>query len=537
MKRLLIPLIIAVFFSSCIKEVTDTIDKTRKINSVTWSPELAIPLVYSHLRILDTAESAKFIRIEDDGSLTAFYADQIYSKSAEEVIPLEDQSMNEVINLNNAQLALLNSAGQVNINYTRDISLNYSGNEVDRILFKGGDIQFNVSSTLQHNVLVRIKVPDAAIQGVSFNQGLAVNYAGSTPVLGSTMIGLDGYDVDFTQTGQGHSELKLEFEITLTKQGNNPIGPTETIDIDFNFINQQFREIHGFFNSLDLSNGGEDIKVNVYEGENAGNFTIADPSVKMIFGNSMGIDIDATITQFDGISKENNTVSLTGYPSPLPIPTPDIAQKGMMLHDSFELDKDNSNIVDYVNNKPNTNNFDVMIVTNPAGPSIRNWFIDTSRIEVDAEIVLPFYGTANGYKIQSESDFEMDVEDNESIEEVLFRIHTENGFPIDASIQIYFEDSISNTIIDSLFVDDDLILPSGNIDGNGKVISVNPKTMDVLVDADRMDQLRMANRTRMVAELQTTTVSGSQPDVKIFKEYEILLQLGMQAKLNLTEGR
>jgi hypothetical protein len=535
MKKLLTLIFIGLLFGSCIKEFTDTLDKTQKINSVKWNPELAVPLVYSRLHILDTAASIKFIELEDDGSLTAVYADVIFSKTAEEAIPLTNQSFAENLVLNAGQLALLNSAGQVNINYSRDFTLSYGGNEVDRILFKNGEIQFNVSSSLQHNVSVRIKAPNAIKQTVSLDQNLNANYSGTLPVVGSSIIPLNGYDVDFTQTPQGHSEIQLDIEVTITKQGSNPIGGAENINISFDLVNQEFQQLYGYMNTLDLTSGSEDISINVYDGDNAGSFTLADPRAKMIFGNSMGIDIDATIIQFDGVSKSNNTVSLTGYPSPLPIPTPLIGDLGTMLYDSFELNQNNSNIVDYVNNQPKDNFFDLTIQTNPGLPTERNWFLDTSRIEVEAQIALPFHGTASNYNIESESEFDLGIEDDEFVEEILIRLHTENGFPIDVTTQVYFEDSITNTILDSLLTTDVLILPSGNIDGNGKVTSPNPKTTDIVYDKDRIDKIIHANRIRTVASLNTTTISGAQPDVKIFKEYEILLQLGIQAKLLLNE--
>jgi hypothetical protein len=327
----------------------------------------------------------------------------------------------------------------------------------------------------------------------------------------------------------------VDFRITVTKQSGSVVGPTGTITVNFDMVDQEFQYFEGYVSALDLTNTSQNVGVSIFDGGTDGSFTLADPRVKLIFANSMGVPITANITQFDGTNNDNNTVALTGFPSPLPIPNLDFSEIGQIKYDSFTLNSSNSNLAAYINNQPKDNDFDASVITNPAGPSVRNWFLDTSKIEVKAEIVLPLFGTASNYAFENTQDFEFEVEGAEQIDEVLLRLFTINGFPIDIETQAYFEDSTTNTILDSLILGDDLIMPAAGVDGSGRVNQTYPKTIDVLFQGPRIDNLKQANRLRIKARINTTTQGGSQPDVKIYDDYELQLELGVQAALKINQ--
>jgi hypothetical protein len=100
---------------------------------------------------------------------------------------------------------------------------------------------------------------------------------------------------------------------------------------------------------------------------------------------------------------------------------------------------------------------------------------------------------------------------------------------------MYFEDSTNNIIIDSLMSTDLLLVPSSNVDENGKTISTNPKTIDVVFTSERLEALKQVNRARFIVYFNTLVEGGSQPDVKFFDEYSIRVQFGIQSKLHIDE--
>ena len=538
MKKIYIALLASILLSSCVKEILDTVDKVEKTSAVTWNPTLAVPLVYSTLGmkdILKTTEDLDLVRVESDGGVTIVYSDVIFSKTAEEAISLPDQSFSETIILTPTQASILDNTGSLTINVTRNINYNYSSNEIDMITFKSGSFETGISTTLMHDVSMQVVIDEAVKNSSSFDVTTTANYGGSLPNAGNSVEDLNGYDVDFTQTSQGYSGLKVDFNITINKQSGNVVGPAESITLNFDMLNQGFQYFEGYVTALDLTNAAQSVDVSIFDGATNGSFTLADPRVKLIFANSMGVPIEANITQFDGTNTDGNTIALTGYPSPLPIPTLDFSEIGQVKYDSFTLNTSNSNLDVYINNKPKTNDFDATVVTNPAGPSVRNWFLDTSLIEVKAEIVLPLHGTASDYEFEQIQDFEFEVDGAEQIDEILIRLFTINGFPVDIETQAYFEDSITNTVLDSLITGDDLIMPAAGVDGSGRVNQSFPKTVDVLYSGSRIDNLKQANRLRIKARINTTNQGGTQPDVKIYDDYELQLELGVQAALQINQ--
>ena len=77
--------------------------------------------------------------------------------------------------------------------------------------------------------------------------------------------------------------------------------------------------------------------------------------------------------------------------------------------------------------------------------------------------------------------YDFDGSDLEEAEYALFKLSSSNGFPISASMQLYFVDDSFN-LIDSLIYEDREVLEAGIIDTSGKVIeAMGDKNADMVV--------------------------------------------------------
>jgi len=114
MKKSLLFIVVVLFLSSCIKDITDTIEKGQKLSGIQWNPTIAVPLVYSRLGlqdVLNEVQDFEYVRVEADGSLTLVYADEYESEIAENLLILDDQSYGETVTLDALQLNTLNTSG------------------------------------------------------------------------------------------------------------------------------------------------------------------------------------------------------------------------------------------------------------------------------------------------------------------------------------------------------------------------------------------------------------------------------------------
>ena len=87
--------LLIILISSCVKDITETLDKASKVNQVRWNHKIAIPLVYSDLSfrdLLDGTNANQYIRIDDDSLVNLVYEDDYTSDYAEDVLNLETQS-------------------------------------------------------------------------------------------------------------------------------------------------------------------------------------------------------------------------------------------------------------------------------------------------------------------------------------------------------------------------------------------------------------------------------------------------------------
>jgi hypothetical protein len=537
MKKSLLFIVLVLFLGSCIKDITDTIEKGQKLSGIQWNPTIAVPLVYSRLGlqdVLNEVQDLEYVRVEADGSLTLVYADEYESEIAENLLALIDQSYGETFTLDALQLNTLNTYGTLVLTYNRTLGYSFGANEIDKIWYKGGTLSLNISTTLEHDVAFKITIPEAKNNGTSLSETVSAIYTTAPNTSGST-ISLQDLEIDFTKTPQTYSEMDAELEITITKKGSNSLKPTETVTFDMQLLSQKYSKVTGLFDVLDFSTPGNSFDIGFFENSQSGTFTIADPRIKFILKNSIGIPIAASITRFEGTNTNNNKVSLSGLPDPLPIPIVPNSEMGTTQVDSFELNKNTSNLADYINNRPASNYYEMDVKTANTG-SDRHFLLDSSKVSARLEIEIPLEGTAKDFVLESSQPFSLELENPDQVKEILVRLYTENGFPADIATQLYFEDSVSNTVLDSLIIGDILILPSANVDGNGKVNMINPKTTDIVMGTANVLRITAANRIRIKAYFNTLKENGgNQPDVKFYDSYDFLLQMGVQAEVLIDQ--
>ncbi len=531
-----------VLLGGCLKQIVDTVESVEKVDVVKWDASFAVPLVHSTLSLkdaLDQLGDVDYLKVKSDGGLSIVYSDSFETKPAPNIINLPDQIFGNALAISGSDITDLNNNGTVTVKRSFKMVYKFGSSEVDRLLFKDGGGTIKVSSDMQHEYSLKLSIPEFKKDGIAFSQTTFASFDG-TEATDSSQYSFDGYNCDFTKTAQGHTEFVVDIELTINKKAGNPIDAFESVAFVFDLKDQKYQELIGFFKSVEFSNGVDTLNIDFFETVKSGSFSLADPQLKFVITNSFGIPMDVNITKFDGTSANGNLLSLTGMPSPLPIPKLDLSEFGQSKKDSFTLSGTNSNIGDYVGNMPFENVYRVEIVTNPTGIG-RNWVSDKSTIGVDIDIDVPIYGTAKDFVFERDIPFsladnaDMSLEEFEQIQALLLRVYTENGFPIDVSAQLYFEDSVTSTVLDSLFGEDILILQAASLDGTGKVTEANPDATDILVENEQIKNIYDANNIRAVIKFNTSFDGTNQPDVKFFEEYKMLLQLGLQASFNINQ--
>ena len=529
-------MISVLLFGACIKDFTDTADKLFSVDGIQWNPTIAAPLVSSRLSLEDVlgrVDSDQFLRIDEDGGLTIVYQDDYRSSDAEDVLALDDQDYVETLTLTTDQLTTLDNTGEVKFTVNRVLDYNLLMGELDYLWFKDGVISIDLNTTLAHDVALNVVIKAGRRSGGVFSPSVNAVWT-SSPNTASTSEDLSNVQIDFTKTAQGHSQMEVDLEFTITKNNANPVNASETVTYAIELLNQKFFRAEGLFIDLNFSAEVADtFDIPFFNNSDGGSFTIDDPRIKFVLENSIGIPVNAQIPEFSGISNTGNVVNLTGLPDPLPVLLLDESEIGTVKIDSFELNKSTSNLVDFINNQPNRIGYAVKVTA--GGTGARHALLSNSRVKAKISVEIPAKGTARDYALEIVQPFDLTLENADQVQEVLLRLYSENRFPIDVQTQVYFEDSSTNTVLDSLFGPDQLILPAAAVDATGRVVFANPKTIDANMNAESVERLKRANQLRLRAKFNTPFDASTQPSVKFYSDYDVLLQLGVQAEVLIKQ--
>ncbi|MFY9311478.1 MAG: hypothetical protein WAQ28_20710 [Bacteroidia bacterium] len=534
--KLVVYSLTALTFASAITSCVKDNFELDKLQSTEWNPNLAVPLVYSSLSIADMLakqESQGLVTVDADNFCTLVYRSNLFSLVAEELIEIpNNQPPPYIATLNAGEISAFGLAGTVTVPYSQTITFDSGNNgpKIDSVIFKTGSIDVSLSSDFQYSGQIKIILPGAKKNGVVFSKIIPFTYSGSVPVTAISSYDLAGYKFDMTNGGTAFNEFVANFEVTLSGSGN-PISPSNQMALNINLSNMKFDKIFGDIGQMFISPDIDTIDISVFRNVlGSATFSMVDPRIKVIIGNSYGVPIQASLSQFEGFTPGTAPYAITGAPNPLPIQSPTFSQVGQILVDSFSLNNTTSNIATVINNTPRYLIYKINSLTNPAGGTTHNNFvIDTSRLKLDMEIQLPLYGKASNLVLMDTIPFELSETLPDAVEWALIRTYNSNGFPFDVDMQVYFADSLY-TKLDSLVVPNQLILQSGTVDSNtGMVTTPTSKTYDAALTKVRLDNLKTSKYLLVKAVANTT--NGGNTNVKIYSHYKVDFRLGLQVQV------
>ncbi|MBK9453440.1 MAG: hypothetical protein IPN95_29455 [Bacteroidetes bacterium] len=513
-----------------------------RIKDATWNPELAVPLIKSTItvpEVLGRFDDQDVITIDSTGILALYYRDNIFSFSADSMIVFQDQLDQQSHTLTAPEATILLGGGTVtvpiNYNFAFDVSNLGSSPELTSLSFDGGTMVVDIQKQFSYPASIQLSIPGLTINGNPFNQ----TFSGTGP----TTISLAGATLTFSPINQ------VPVSATMTIGGSGAGAPGQTIDVTVALNGLDFEQILGDLKNFAIPQRSGEVRIRFFENDttnsNNGTITWYDPKVKAIFTNGVGAGVQLNNIVLNFVGPFTSTL-LTGSSPLLNNPTLNFSNTiGASVVDSFTVDRLNSNILTVAAQKPTKLLYAYNGQLNPGTGPFNNWIQDTSRVRLDMEVFLPFDGTAENFRRTSTSDIDIFPisEDIEEIEQVMFRLTIDNGFPADAHAQVYFGDStlvvdsitgaITGGLIDSIFPNGQAVVfaspdvpASGIVDQNNKKHSV----LDITVDRALLQKLETLGMRKIVARGWIDSYQLGTREVKIYKEYEMDLYLGVMVK-------
>lgn len=535
--------------ASCNKDKVD-------LNKITSDHYVAIPLVSAEIGIIEILNDS-IISTSDSGAISLIYETEEINFSVDELgITLPNIVFSSAIPSPSSEGNQTISGDSIIIDtsITQSISIDTNGinPELKFIDLSSGDLAIGFDNGLNHTVEVTMTFPsilDPFGNEYSVNESLPPN---TTRNAGTP---LNGFQLDLTKGDLvcNCNELIIDLNLIIISSGQ-ALSSSEQLDIDFSMLSMDFSRIEvdlkNYKQALDPFEFTMDIFGN---SESAGTFNLTNPSIDFYFENNMGLGAYVGMDEmyYQEIENDGSLGTLTDLSYDCAIENirtsdtfylPQIGFDSLSsntIFSAFSIDNTNSSIADLINEVPKTLTAKPFIEINPdTSISNTNVIHNPGEISFNSKVELPLEGYAGNWIIADTLPFDFQVDSlttgNTNINLAQIKFDTENGWPLNVkfTLNLVGIDSHGNDSLLSSIANQEIILESGSLDQDGKVISPTPKTTVLDCDSDCVDDLNLTKKVVISVEAETEGYDSQNP-VKIYNEdneqglYEIKLSMAL----------
>ena len=514
-------------FSSCILvSCLEELGNVDKIQKTTFEPSIDFPLVNSEFNMEEfLTEGESKARITEQGGLMVLtYDDSISTPLGELFFFLPDQQ-SPVLSITGSEVTFPTSGATVTINKTLSFTFNTASGEVlDSILVKAGQLLFQMTSTFPADINLTVGIPTIQNQGAGFQRDFT--FVGPGTQNPTTNLAASVFDL----TGNGSTTNTVTFSISaqITDKGQ-AINSTHRLDFSFALDNLTFRGLFGDLGTRPIPIPSDSINVDVFNNAFGGNVTLLSPSIRLDMKNSFGLPIGFNIQNISAI-KENTSVATLSGPAlsapanPYLLAAPSYSQIGQSITSDIEINSGNSNLPQLISSIPQYLAYRFQLALNPAAAS-KNFVLDTSRLTIGVHLELPFHGRISALTLTKQFDFNgLGIDDPGKSK---IKLKTINETPLEMSVQIYFVDT-NGTVLDSLFADRS-ILKGAPVDANAFTQGASEVQMEVPVTQEKINRIEQAELL-VIQAIAFTTNSGTVP-VKFSSTDKLRISLGINTRV------
>lgn len=396
--------------------------------------------------------------------------------------------------------------------------------EIYYLSFTEGKITAKLWSYVAASVEVKITIPSFTKDGVVYERIIPVTETGNEPKI--IEIDLAGYECNLTLgEEQNYNRLVVEYDIyNPTPTEYIEFSATDPIIVRLETTDLKMKEVRGKLKSqtIDIDEQKVDLDVDMLDVFDGG-FKLTDPRINLYVRNSVGIPAAFNVDLL-GIAYNRNQENLS-VEHVLKAPTPE----NPYILDTIRINKNTSNVVEFIALPPAEIVFNASALVNPPGSeNVLNFLSDTSQIQIDAEMELPFeFKTANLAIVDTaEISFEesLDMLDDGKIE---IYVKAENGFPFDISLNLTPRELNDNGDLIEHETIEAQLLDAAPVDANGKVSEVISTYNKIELTLEEIENLLNSKDVIIHAKLMTT--DNGNVAVKLYHDYSLYVKLGVKA--------
>jgi hypothetical protein len=519
---LIFGLIVSMFIGGCYSELSDL-----EIGNLQWSPELGFPLVNSEFTLTDILEADvdgfEYTTDGDNTIVIILNDDSLFSQSATDYFSLSDQSLNvPPLFLTQSEIDLFNANGQVTV--SREVNVDFPNQgDLTEILINQGTINLQLDENFPAIVDLSLGVRDPFGSDM-LDYSNEFNYVSGGNAVSNDQASDDYNNLRFIYNSDpALSQISLNYNMVLTRVDQDLVLGENSLDLFFNFNDQEFEALYGNLPPQDISTENNTIETDFFNQDGALselNYEFNRPQFKLIFTNSMGLpirfDVSNLRTYRDGVPTEepiNGAINLAAAPEGGGITTGE-----QEFNDSFK---------DIINNVPDSVSLAIDGAIDP-NDELDNFVFGDSYIQVGYEIEIPLELRLSG--LEFNETIELEGIDPAGLQYALFKFTSENSLPIDLNFKADFLDADS-TVLFTLF--DGAFLKGGTVE-NPTVIGDRPEDLIRLPEDGETDLDFLKNVDRIGISATVSTTNSGNDMVKISADAAVKFNLAVQTKYNVN---
>jgi hypothetical protein len=530
-------ILLLVLLYGCLKE---EFDSSKFDASFDLQSGLAIPIGFSHMgfeKYLSKVPLNDELRISKDGFLSLYYSAEIDSGVMGDMLSVDDASVNKSI-LNQTGTVIFLGIPGTSFDLADSIIIPITSPQVnariDSIKLLSGTLQMNITSSNLTGTIT-IQINSLKQNGNSFNT--TKNLANP-----DISISLANYTIIPEHDISGNNLVKCSMSIHL-QSPSGPINPGAPIINILTRINSlRYETIYGDFGGYTIDFPSQTIETPFFQQLTGGQIVFADPKLKLFFSNSAGVPFGISFSRIDAIDRNNAYFPLTGTGIPIAtnpkiIRYPALSQTGQTIIDSMIIDKNNSNLPDFIAANPDSIGIKASAAIVPLTPPAVTFVNHDSKYKVSAAIELPLWGMADFLILLDTMEFDYlnsTLPPPDEIEKLIIRTSITNSFPTTAYPQIYLLDE-NYVLLDSLFTGKEKIEGAGDTNNDGIADPHKQPPIDIDLSRSKIDNL--LNTRHLVVKGRILTTDFPMQNVKLYSSYFLDYNAGLIARLKIKTGK
>ncbi len=505
-KNLLFLGIALVFVISC-----NQISEFEGIEVGNYNGELAAPLFQSTIslqELLEEIDENTSLLLEPDGKMRLNYRGDVATIVAEDVFEIPPI----------AGTIIDDTLSKIPFEFDGDIEITY-------MYFNDGQMVFSFESFHVYDLDVNIKMPQLTKNGEIFQKNISVDYEGSVPVSKLSIFSLRDYELLPSE-----DSITVIYEAIRASNGQRDTLSNFTAGV----LNLKFTYAEGFLGNEIYEVDAGTINLDFFDTWTDSDVFFEDPTISLLVENSFGFPVRSLIEELSIVTIDGTEFPLESafLEDGIDFDYPALNEAGSSKFTRFDFNKENSNIREAVAAGPSSVTYDIKAETNAdISSSTIGFMTDTSFFKVQVEVDLPIWGSVENFGAQD--TFDIDFQSFDDLSEVEFKIVADNEIPLEASLQMYFVDTLGIRI-DSLFPGPTMIVNSAPIDEAGNATGMTTTTTFAPIPEERFTLIK-AGTDLMLAQVIFSTIEQGQQSVWLEAAQSLNLRVGLKGRYKENE--